>query len=64
MVHIEQFGSSTYHLNGLPQDRPLERYELIELLRQAVEAGIDPEEFLEPHHLERFKEQFAEGSLF
>ncbi len=62
MVNVEQYGSNTYYINDLPNDHPLERYELIELLRQAVDAGIDPREFLSSNDLDLLVEEQA--SLF
>lgn len=63
MVHIEQHGSNTYYIRDLPAERPVERYELVELLRDAVNQGIDPREFLDSDILSRmFDEQ--EGTLF
>ena len=63
MVHIEQHGSNTYYIRDLPAERPVERYELVELLRDAVNQGIDPREFLDSDFLSRmFDEQ--EGTLF
>lgn len=56
MVRVEQHGSSTFFLKELPADRPLERYEIVELMRQLADVtNIDPEEYLSSYVLERLK---------
>jgi len=56
MVRVEQHGSSTYYLKEIPTERPLERYEIVELMRQLADtANIDPEEYLSPYVLEQLK---------
>jgi len=56
MVRVEQHGSSTFFLKELPVDRPLERYEVVELMRQLADVtNIDPEEYLSPYVLEQLK---------
>ena len=61
MVHIEQFGSDTFFIKDLPKDNLLNRYELIELLRDAVEnAGIDPREFIDSSILEQCLKEYEE----
>jgi len=62
MVYIEQFGSDTFYLKDLPKDNLLNRYELIEILRQAVErAGIDPREFIDSSILDQYMKDYEEG---
>ena len=62
MIHIEQFGSDSFYLKDLPKDNLLNRYELVELLRDAVEkAGINPQEFLDSSILEQFSKEYEEG---
>ena len=63
MIHIEQHGSNTYYIKNLPEDRPVERYELVELLRDAVNQGIDPREFVDSDVISRLVEEAGE-SLF
>lgn len=63
MIHIEQHGSNTYYIKNLPEDRPVERYELVELLRDALGQGIDPREFLDSDVISRLVEETGE-SLF
>ena len=59
MINVEQYGSNTYYIHNLPKERPLERCELVELLRQAVDSGIDPREFLDSSDLEMLLEEQA-----
>ena len=62
MIYIEQFGSDSFYIKDLPKDNPVSRYELIELLRQAVEqAGIDPREFMDSSVLEQYLKDYEEG---
>ena len=63
MIHIEQHGSSSYYIKNLPEDRPVERYELVELLRDAVSQGIDPREFMDSDVISRLVDEASE-SLF
>ena len=60
MIHIEQHGSNTYFIRNLPEERPVERYELVEMLREAVSQGIDPREFLDSDTINRFIEESGE----
>ena len=61
MIHIEQHGSNTYYIRNLPEERPVERYELVEMLRDAVNQGIDPREFLDSDTINRFIEESGEA---
>lgn len=63
MIYIEQYGSNTYYIKNMPQERPLERFELVELLREALNQGIDPREFLESDMISRLIEEESD-SLF
>lgn len=63
MIHVEQYGSNTYYIKNLPEDRPVERYELVELLRDAVSQGIDPREFMDSDIISRLVDEASE-SLF
>jgi len=60
LIHIEQHGSNTYFIRNLPEERPVERYELVEMLREAVSQGIDPREFLDSDTINRFIEESGE----
>lgn len=61
MIHIEQYGSNTFYIRNLPPERPVERYELVEMLRDAVNQGIDPREFLDSDVISRFIEESGEA---
>jgi hypothetical protein len=54
MVHVEQYGSNTFHIKNLPEDRALERYEMVELLKDAINQGINPSEFLDRDTIEQY----------
>jgi hypothetical protein len=61
MVYVEQFGSDTFHIKGLTEDKAISRYELIELLRDIVNQGIDPKEFLDSETLQKYCSNDEEG---
>jgi len=63
VIHIEQYGSNTYYIQNIPAERPIERYELVELLRDAVNQGIDPREFLDSDILSRLMDE-EQDTLF